>query len=481
MATRGRSGGRLGGVASVVTVTTALTLVLVACSTDAEVTAVPRPATTTVSPATTAPGGSPSFLGGPNRPPQSYDASLSLAVDDIRAFWTMTFPVLYRHPYSDLGGGVWAVYRGEQNVPGCGSSRTSFGDIAGNAFYCPEADFLAFDDSELFPQIAEQYGSEVLDLILAHEWAHAIQARAGLDQLPTIQLEQQADCFAGAWMAHVAGESSGPFPVSEQTLDDAIAGMVSFSDAPGTAATANGAHGSGFDRVSAFQDGFSAGARQCATYADHPPQVIELPLTAGDQLNGGNLPFADIVPTTVADLNRFWTKVFVARHLSYTEPAGGLQPYPTGGPYPACPGRPSDPSSLVGRVWYCASKDFIAYDADALENRVYAIGDFAVSVLLADAWSDAVQQRLGTATTGAGRSLASDCLAGAWTHSTLPDPVGDADRQLTLSAGDLDESVIAFLRFGRGEDETADVGSVFERVASFRKGFLEGTTACGIG
>jgi predicted metalloprotease len=434
-------------------------------------------------PPTLGPGASPSFRGGPDRPPQDYDASLSLAIDDLRAFWAATYPTLYGHPYTDLKGGVWAVYRGEQNVPGCGAPRTSFGDIAGNAFYCPEADFLAFDDSELFPHIAEQFGSEVLDLILAHEWAHAIQARAGLDQLPTIQLEQQADCFAGVWLAHVADEPNGPFVVNDKTLDDAIAGMVSFRDAPGTTVGTNGAHGSGFDRVSAFQDGFSGGAERCASYADHPPQVLELPLDPGDRVTGGNLPFDEIVSTTVADLDRFWTKVFAGRNASYTAPAGGLKPYPTSGPYPACPGGTSDPSSFIGRVWYCPAGDFVAYDEDAVANRVYAIGDFAVAVLLADAWGDAMQQRLGGAATGKTGALASDCLTGAWTHSTLPAPAGDADRKLTLSAGDLDEGVIAFLRFGQGENpsDSAGTGTAFERVASFRKGLLDGIAACGVG
>jgi predicted metalloprotease len=463
-----------------------IALTVAACATEVEVTATPRPSSTTANraaPAPAASGGSPSFHSGPDRPPHDYDASLSLTIDDLRSFWATTYPKLYGHPYADLKGGVWAVYRGEQNVPGCGSPRTDFGDIAGNAFYCPETDFLAFDDSELFPQIAEQFGSEVLDLILAHEWAHAIQARAGLDQLPTIQLEQQADCFAGAWMSHVTGEANGPFVVNDQTLDVAMAGMVTFSDAPGTTAGTNGAHGSGFDRVSAFQDGFSGGAEQCASYADHPPPVLELPLGPDDRLNSGNLPFDKVIPTTVTDLDRFWTKVFADRKAFYAAPAGGLKPYPAAGPYPACAGGAADPSFFTGRVWYCATGDYVAYDEDALANRVYAIGDFAVSVLLADAWGDAMQQRLGVATTGKARALASDCLTGAWTHSTLPSPAGAADRKLTLSAGDLDEGVIAFLRFGQGDTggDSTRSGTAFERVAAFRKGILDGVGGCGIG
>jgi hypothetical protein len=94
-----------------------------------------------------------------------------------------------------------------------------------------------------------------------------------------------------------------------------------------------------------------------------------------------------------------------------------------------------------------------------------------------------MQGRLGVQQTGKQRSLDGDCLTGAWTRSTLPPPDGDSDKVLTLSAGDLDEGVIAFLRFGAGEEgnQTDQVGTVFDRVSSFRKGIMNGVAACGIG
>jgi hypothetical protein len=175
--------------------------------------------------------------------------------------------------------------------------------------------------------------------------------------------------------------------------------------------------------------------------------------------------------------------VFADRGASYAAPAGGLQPYPAAGPYPSCQGAPSDAAFYQGRVWYCPASDYIAYDQDALGGRVYEIGDFAVSVLVGNAWADAMQGRLGVQETGKQRSLDGDCLTGAWTRSTLPPPDGDSDKVLTLSAGDLDEGVIAFLRFGAGEegDQTDQVGTVFDRVSSFRKGIMNGVVACGIG
>jgi predicted metalloprotease len=114
---------------------------------------------------------------------------------------------------------------------------------------------------------------------------------------------------------------------------------------------------------------------------------------------------------------------------------------------------------------------------------VYQIGDYAVSVLLANAWSDAMMGRLGVKLTGKDRSLDGDCLTGAWTHSTIPGQQTDPNRQLTLSPGDLDEGVIAFLRFGEGAvgSQADQSGTVFDRIGSFRRGVLQGISACNVG
>ena len=47
---------------------------------------------------------------------------------------------------------------------------------------------------------------------MAHEYGHAIQARLGLDDQPTVVLEQQADCFAGSWIADIQKGDSKVVP-----------------------------------------------------------------------------------------------------------------------------------------------------------------------------------------------------------------------------------------------------------------------------
>jgi predicted metalloprotease len=430
-------------------------------------------------PVTTAPGSPEVFEPDPRRPPQPYDEALSAAILDIEAFWRTTFPKVYGADFPDVQGGIWPVFRGRRGVPGCGAAQTRYADIEGNAFYCPDGDFLAFDDTDLFPTIYARYGAVVLGMIVAHEWGHAVQARAGITDRPTIVLEQQADCFAGAWMAHMA-VAGGPFTVNDDTLNVAFAGMLTFRDTPGVTSQTEGAHGSGFDRVGAFQDGFTNSASECATYADNPPPVIEFGFSSQQELDtGGNLSLQDIVPATVDDLDAFWKGTFSTLRKSYRSVTGGLQPYPSAGPYPSCASLHPDAAFYEGRVWYCPDGDFIGYDEDAVAGPIYDVGDFAVSVLLANAWSDAMLTRLGSNLTGKDRSLDGDCLTGLWTRSALPSQRPPSDR-LKLSPGDLDEAVIAFLRYGGANGQTDQVGTVFERVGAFRRGILQGGNGCGL-
>jgi predicted metalloprotease len=418
----------------------------------------------------------------PNRPPQSYDAVVDASIGDIRAFWSREYPAVYGEPYRDLRGGIWAMYPGVTGVPGCGGRPiTTYRLIRGNAFYCRGGDFIAFDDATLFPEIDQSFGPFVLGLILAHEWGHGIQFRAGVPERPTIVLEQQADCFAGAWVAHLKASPDSPIKLTDTELNAAFGGMLRFRDELGTSAQDTGAHGSGFDRVGAFQDGFANGAKQCATYPKDPPTVVELPFTsAEDQANKGNLAFDRIVPAAVSDLDRFWTAVYQQRGSTYRRPTGGVKAYPAAGPYPPCPNQTRIPADYQGRVFYCRAGDYVAYDQDSLRSQVYDIGDFAVAALIADAWSTAMQDRLAVTQVGTARVTQADCMTGAWARDSLPGPNQPADK-LVLSPGDLDEALIAFLQFASARDPARDDTAItFNRLASFRTGFLKGLDACGL-
>ncbi len=148
-----------------------------------------------------------------------------------------------------------------------------------SAFYCAQADFMVYDDGEqgaLF-RLANELGPSILTVVLAHEFGHAIQARAGeLDQgLPTIATEQQADCFAGAWVARaVRGEADG-VAFTDADVRIGLSGMIAVRDPIGTDQLDAGGHGSAFDRVGAFQVGFVEGPARCAGLLDDPLPLVD--------------------------------------------------------------------------------------------------------------------------------------------------------------------------------------------------------------
>lgn len=421
----------------------------------------------------------------PEDPPEgdlSYADAIERSIEDIQVFWRAEYPAVYDAEFTELEGGIYAASSDSEDLPGCGEPSTDYDTVQGNAFYCPLGDFIMYDDEGLFPQIYDAYGPFVLSTVLAHEFGHAVQFRADVREASII-MEQQADCFAGAWTRWIDDDrSTTGLEIGTDALNDAIAGFIAFKDPTGlVSADQEGAHGSAFDRVSAFRDGYEGGAAQCATYPSNPPTVFEEAFVPGseDAALGGNLPYERLLDPTVTSLDTFWTDVYSANDLTYAPLAGGLQIYGQGsGDAPECGGDQLDTDLTDAGVYYCEADDYIAYDEPGLIEPVYEdIGDFAVSLLIGNAFADRVQRQLDIDLEGVERSLQADCMSGAWVGDLeARAAAGEADFQ--LSPGDLDEGVIAFLRFG---DQRADeLGTAFERVDRFRAGLVEGLGACGL-
>ena len=115
----------------------------------------------------------------------------------------------------------------------------------------------AFDD-ERYNQTLE--GIVAAAHVLAHEFGHAIQARSPQQERLTVLSELQADCFAGAWAAHV--EEQGQLEAGD--LDEATFAVLGARDVPGTPFTDPRAHGTGFERTRAFSSGYGDGPQACA-------------------------------------------------------------------------------------------------------------------------------------------------------------------------------------------------------------------------
>ena len=424
---------------------------------------------------------------GEGKPSRTYDGFLTAALAEIESFWAAGFETVYGEPWKPLEGGVYAAWPGrEEDIPGCGTEVSTYEDVAtSGAFYCRAGDFVAYDDHELLPSLVAELGEQAVAIVLAHEFGHAVQSRTGDFDESVILKEQQADCFAGAWAAHVAGGSGSLVRFDEADIRTGLIAMLQIRDPVEAGGLSNPeAHGTGFDRVGAFQDGFIGGIARCATFFDEDrmAQLIDIPfLSPFDDPNGGDLPLVDrtgrgddIVHLIPESLDRFWVQLLERSGFQFTAPT--LVGLPPNRSTPTCAGVV--PATSARAALWCPTSNVIHLDLQAAERLLAAhlSGDLAVAYLIATAYSDAVQTTVGTGLTGVARSLRNDCFSGAWVRAHIT-PAG-TDPIVALSAGDLDEAVVALI--GRS-DPTADTdleGTAFEKVDAFRAGVLDGLDEC---
>lgn len=403
--------------------------------------------------------------------PATAGDTVTRSIQDVERFWAGEFPKLAGGKKFQRIQGGFHPYTESVPPPDCGDQP---GQYSPNAFYCPTGDFIAWDAQELIPQLQSNFGSLLVGVVFAHEYGHAIQTRLGQTRQPTVVLEQQADCFAGAWLADaLAGHSKVFKNVTAKQLDNTVAGLLMLRDQPGTPAQDAGAHGNAFDRIRALQDGVQDGAGKCAQYdADNLP-VTEVPFTSqADARRGGDLPYADALQLLSQDAQGYWERTFPQlTGQSWQD----LRVVPFDGDKPACD-KPD--STAQGAAFACADAGFVAFDNSQLGPALYErIGDYAVGTLLGDLFARAAQDRRGQSTSSRAGQLAVDCLAGSWTYDILNR--SPADRQqggVTLSPGDLDEAVSALLAFGRAEEGSGP--TAFDRIAAYRNGVLQGLDAC---
>jgi predicted metalloprotease len=416
---------------------------------------------------------------GDAKPPREYDEFVRLALNDIEAWWADTFPAVYGESFEPLRGGVIAAYPERTTpIPGCETDEpTTYEEIAQYAaFYCMDGDFMAYDDGEsgVLAQLAAEFGPSILGVVFAHEYGHAIQARAGVlaRDLPTIVSEQQADCFAGAWVAHVRDGGAAGITFTDEDVRSGLVAMITVRDPVGVDQFDAGGHGSAFDRVGAFQAGFTDGAARCAELADDPLPLVPNVLRPDRVASGGNSSFEKIMQLVPDDLDAYWAGAVTA--------AGASMPTLSVVLVASAGAECADPAgSMVTGAVYCPATQQVLVD-EALARDLYGrFGDFVVGYMIGGAWSEAAQLALGSRLEGEPRFLADDCLTGAWAGTMIPEnKQPDDPRPAAIDAGDLDEAIQTALVVG---DESASddvLGSGFEKIASFREGVLDGLDAC---
>lgn len=459
--------------------------------------------------ATAAPGGADDADAGPPEPvpADDLDALVTGAIGDVEAYWTETYPEIYGAPFRPLTGGYQA-YGPNTELPTCGPAPLSYRDIAGNAFYCTTEDLIAWDQVNLIPQLNETFGPFTVGIVFAHEFAHAIQERAGVGGR-TIDLELQADCYAGAWTSHVADGSSDTFDVTDRELDSSVAGMVAIRDQPGTTENDPGAHGSGFDRIAAFQEGYENGPGHCADYEGTPRRTFDIPFTAREQMSStpgtlapddvpsepcpedldeqvlagqyepgtGQAAGCGLASLLEADLNVFYDVLFRRLGEPWT-PIDDLVLVDPATDVVGCGGDTLSGDELLGAAVYCADENLVAVDGSRLITELYRIGDFAFGAEVARLWAIAAQDRLGLEGEGEEQSLQADCMTGLYARSIAPEVVaGEPDSTLlTISPGDLDEGIQGFIAYGQALADAT--GTAFERTDALRTGIVDGLEGC---
>jgi predicted metalloprotease len=431
---------------------------------------------------------------GSNKPDRDYDDFLLATLSDLNTWWLVTYPQLYGDEWIPLQGAVYAAYPDRpDDLPGCGEPRTSYQDVQEFvAFYCGLGDFIVYDDGEtgLLAELADNFGAGTIAIVLAHEYGHAIQQRSGvLDRsLPTVTSEQQADCFAGAWAGR-ASRGEGGITFSDANVRAGLIAMLEVRDPVGIDPFTPGGHGSGFDRVGAFQTGFVQGPARCGDLIDDPLPLMPNQFNdRNDEVNNGNAPFgydqgepgvrnAELFGFLVPDLNLFWG-------IDAAVPGwSDLNLVPVQRIGDATCDEPL--SGFEAGAALCASTDTVYLnEPEALDlYNQEAFGDFSLGYLIGIAWAEAAQRTLGSTLQGEARELVNDCLAGAWVQTVIP--VGDRlpepraeGRSAVVSPGDLDEAILTAIVIGDLGIDDNIIGSSFEKIDAFRSGVIGGLDAC---
>jgi predicted metalloprotease len=420
-----------------------------------------------------------------------FDQLVRNSLTDIEQFWTDAYPeVSGGAPFKELTGGVYSV---ETNKPNSAEEcmKRSPKAANNNAFYCSLDDAFAYDRVGLVKVIADSLGPNFVPLVFAHETGHLIQDRLKIDRA-SISIETQADCASGAFMAAESGSMTSTirlkdrhFSIDPTNLDKIAIGMILLRDSSPQSASANGAHGDGFDRLSAFSDGFNNGVKYCFSDDWANRKFTERPYTSADDYNqGGNQSLAETLdPTTnlIQDLNRFWTSAFKSINKTF-KPVSVKET-----DSPPCAG--DDPTKFT----YCASDNTVYYTlaaATAAYNSVPSIsinssnkvvikengpGDFALGSMFAYTWGMAVRAQSGLSIDGQDALLSASCYVGAY----AADINVTADNRFVLSPPDMDEATVTALRTV-GEPDYLGMRNTtgFQRIGAFNKGYFGTIAAC---
>lgn len=398
------------------------------------------------------------------------------AVSDLEEFWSGAYSEAFDGEFQPVRALIsWDA----ESFDGGFCGMETYGLV--NAAFCKPDRTIGWDRGVLMPGLRRQNGDMGAVMVLAHEYGHAIQQQAGLinRQTPTLVAEQQADCLAGTYMRWVAQGDSQRFALSTADgLNKLLAAVIAFRDPLLTEAEAQvgiDEHGSAFERISAFQFGFTDGPAACAAI-----DLKEINQRRGD------LPV--LLPEDQSgdlDITERWVRSMIDALNTIFKPADPPRLDFRPDAAVECPSaRPSPPAS------YCPDSNTIVVDlaelqalaapSDEVDVGDLAGGDNTAFSVLISRYTLALQHARGLVLDNAEAALRTACLTGVATAKMIKPvhlPNGDT---ILLTAGDVDEAVSGILTNGLAASDVngESVPSGFARIDAFRVGILGDEERC---
>ncbi|MGA5462463.1 peptidase [Mycobacterium sp. NPDC050041] len=408
------------------------------------------------------------------------DQLMLLTTNDVANFWQQN--------YGTLPG----AFRPVQNFLSYDSQDPQSPEVCGartykrpNAFYCHRERLIAWDRGLLVPLGVKYFGKTSAAGLMAHEYGHAVQRMAGLvnPRTPTIVFEQQADCFAGAYMRWVAEDESPRFTLSTgDGLNKILAAVIASRDpvlTPADAEMIEEGHGTALDRVTAAQIGFVSGVSACAAIdldeiyqrRGDIPMVLQADEETGS-VNSGQLPIGQESISSLVEVLNVVYKPEQPPALSFDTSA-------------VCPD-----AKAAAPVTYCPGTNTIAADLPMLEEMGRAANEDADGVLLqgdntalsavTSRYMVALQHQRGLALDTATAAMRTACLTGAADRELVEPITLPSGGNFQLTAGDVDESVSGLLTNGIGASDVNGyaVPAGFTRILAYRAGLQTNADRC---
>ena len=398
------------------------------------------------------------------------------SVSDLEEYWKFAYPDAFDGDFQPVRE---LVSWDSEDYVGTFCDETTEGLV--NAGFCEADNTIGWDRTVLLPALRASYGDMAITMVLAHEYGHAIQKMATMiaKGVPTLVAEQQADCLAGSYVRWVAEGKSPRFTLSTgEGLNNLIAAMISFRD-PLLSQNdyyGNGdEHGSAFERISAFQFGFTDGPAACSgiTMTEITARRGDLPVELpSDQ--SGELPVTEASVKSIIDALNMLFSPKSPPQLSFDAASAA-----------SCPNaRPSPPAS------YCPATDTIAVDLPGLqklgtpidgEDGLVLQGDNTAYSALVSRYMMALQhEHGGLSLDTAEAGLRTACLTGVATTKLSTNVTTPDNNTVGLTAGDIDEAVAGLLTNGLAASDVngESVPAGFSRIDAFRVGVLGDQERC---